>query len=143
MGWRMCAEHCSRTHAAPALVQPRALRRDQQTFRSGMRRQRRLRIGITVLAGTLILVLLGVAAFGALVWSRIDQRHLALPGSAAGTTYLIVGSDSRAFVQSSADRAHLGSSRAAGERADIVLLVRRTNGRTAIVLTYPSAISSS
>ena len=96
--------------------------------------QRRLRIGITVLAGTLIVGLLGVVVFGAVIWSRIDQRHLALPGSAAGTTYLIVGSDSRAFVQSSADRARFGSaSKTAGERADIVLLVRRVGGRTTVL----------
>ena len=97
------------------------------------RTRRWWRIGLIAVA----VIVTATVGFGLAVWSRIDRRHLTLPGSAGGTTYLIVGSDSRAFVQSASDRARFGSStNVVGERADVLLVVRRV-GSTTTVMNIP------
>jgi LCP family protein required for cell wall assembly len=93
---------------------------------------------VLVIALPMILVsALGV--FGFAVWQRIDRVHVLFPGSpTGGTTYLLVGSDSRAFVTSTADRARFGSTAAVpGERADLVLLLRVQQGGRMRVLALP------
>jgi LCP family protein required for cell wall assembly len=72
------------------------------------------------------------------MWRRIERVHVDMPGSpAGGTTYLLVGSDSREFAQSAIDRSNFGTERQVpGERADIVALVRVRHGRRT-VLTIP------
>jgi len=75
-----------------------------------------------------------------LTWSRIDRVDVRLPGSpSGGTTYLLVGSDSRSDVSSTADRASFGDAGAVpGQRADLILLLRVPNdGGVPRVLSVP------
>jgi LCP family protein required for cell wall assembly len=79
------------------------------------------------------------AAFGLLVWQRIDRVTIDFPGSPdGGTTFLLIGSDSREFVSSSLDQAHFGSGEdVPGERADVLLLVRVFDAGDVAVLPLP------
>jgi len=89
---------------------------------------------VIVVAAVIVVVLVAVAGVGTMVWLRIDRRSVHLSGSGTGTTYLLVGSDSRAFVHSATDRAHFGAAtRVRGERADIVLLVRKVGDRVTML----------
>ena len=61
---------------------------------------------------------------------------ITFPGSpAGGTTYLLVGSDSRAFVRSASDRATFGTSaESPGQHADVILLLRvRDSGQVEVM----------
>jgi LCP family protein required for cell wall assembly len=107
---------------------------------------------IVVAAVVIVVVLVVPATIALLAWNRIDRVDVDLAGSpAGGTTYLLVGSDSRAGVSSDADRASFGSaSQVPGERADLVLLVRVPDGggpprvlavpRDLLVFTTPRGI---
>lgn len=88
-----------------------------------MSRRRKLFVAAAV---AIVVVLVVPATFALLAWNRIDRVDVDLAGSpAGGTTYLLVGSDSRAGVTSDADRASFGDATSVpGERADLVLLVR-------------------
>ena len=90
----------------------------------------RRRILIAVAAVVIVVVLLVPATFALVTWNRIDRVDVDLAGSpAGGTTYLLVGSDSRAEVTSDADRASFGdATKVPGERADLVLVVRVPDG---------------
>lgn len=92
-------------------------------YRGGVSRRRTL---LVVAAVVIVVVLVVPAVFALLTWNRIDRVDVDLAGSpAGGTTYLLVGSDSRADVTSDADTASFGdASKVPGERADLVLLVR-------------------
>jgi LCP family protein required for cell wall assembly len=81
---------------------------------------------LLVVAIVLVVVLVVPATFAFVVWRRIGRVHVHLPGSSAGgTTYLLVGTDSRAGITSAADRASFGdSSQSPNENADLVLLLR-------------------
>jgi LCP family protein required for cell wall assembly len=85
------------------------------------------------------LLILAVAGFGLSVWTRIDRVHVQFPGSPpGGTTYLLIGSDSRDFVQSPSDKSLFGVPAAAdGQRADIMLLVRQSADGSVRVLSVP------
>ncbi len=84
---------------------------------------RRIALGVLTVS-----VFVGAVAAGFTVaaWQQVGKVHITTPGSArGGTTYLIIGSDSRSFVKSAADRQAFGSSiQVPGERADLILLVR-------------------
>jgi LCP family protein required for cell wall assembly len=84
-------------------------------------------------------LILAAVGFGLSVWTRIDRVTVRFPGSPpGGTTYLLLGSDSRSFVRSGGDQSLFGPATAtAGERADIVLLVRATTGGGTRVLAIP------
>lgn len=71
-------------------------------------------------------LLLIVLVLGATLWSRVETFEFEPPGSpAGGTTILLVGSDSRAFVTSADDRRRYGASDATpGERADVLIALR-------------------
>jgi LCP family protein required for cell wall assembly len=85
---------------------------------------------IVAAAVVIVVVLVVPATFALLTWNRIDRVDVDLAGSSpGGTTYLLVGSDSRAGVDSNADRASFGDATSVpGERADLVLLVRVPDG---------------
>lgn len=72
------------------------------------------------------IVVLACSTDAITLWRRIGRFDVAAPGSPpGGRTYLLIGSDSRAFVDSERERERYGSTAAVrGARADIVLLVR-------------------
>jgi LCP family protein required for cell wall assembly len=77
---------------------------------------------IVLVAAALFVVLPAVYAGG--LWMHLHRMHIRLPGSSAGTTFLLVGSDSRAEVSSAADRIRYGDGTTApGNQADLILLV--------------------
>jgi LCP family protein required for cell wall assembly len=86
-----------------------------------------------------LVLVAAIAGYGLAVWERIDRVHVQFPGSpAGGTTYLLIGSDAREFVHSAADRNLFGAPDAvAGERADIILLVRKLEDGHIRVLGVP------
>ena len=86
-----------------------------------------------------VLFVAAIGGFGLLVYQRIGRVHVRFPGSpAGGTTYLLIGSDARDFVHSASDRQTFGAADAvAGERADIILLVRRSDNGRVRLLSVP------
>jgi LCP family protein required for cell wall assembly len=87
------------------------------------------------------MALLGVAMLAVFVlavpvalWLRVDRFELDAPGSAAGgTTTLIIGSDSREDLGETDAQRFGGVDVHPGERADIVLLLRRDGSGTSIL----------
>lgn len=76
-------------------------------------------MAVLVAAGTLGF------AFGAVLWSRVQRFPVSLPGSPpGGTTYLLIGSDSRAGLESPFPERFGDTSQHPGERADVVILMR-------------------
>ncbi len=103
------------------------------------RRSTRRTILRAALIGVTVLVLL-VVLDGARLWFSVDRMDLSLPGSGrpGTTTYVLVGSDSREFVTSAQDRSSFGDTTTVpGERADVILVVRVTEGRPPLVLSIP------
>lgn len=94
---------------------------------------------VAVAAVVLVVVIAVPATFALITWNRIDRVDVDLAGSpSGGTTYLLVGSDSRAGVSSVADRASFGDpSQVPGERADLVLLLRVPDDGPPRVLAVP------
>lgn len=85
----------------------------------------------------LVVVAVALGSYVGLLWSRVGYVDVDLPGSrSGGTTYLIVGTDSRAGLQTADERRQFGSVK--GERADILLLVRvPDDGGTPVVSSIP------
>ncbi len=79
-----------------------------------------------VVALVVVLAIAVPLVSGVLLWNRIERVPVHLAGSTpGGTTYLLVGSDSRAGNMSAADRASFGDvAQAPGQHADLVLLLR-------------------
>lgn len=98
--------------------------------------RRRLRRVVLVL---LVLVLVAASVDVALVWRRIDRIDVDLQGSPpGGTTFLLVGSDSREFFGSERDFGQFGTVEDnPGERADVVLAVRVRDDGTTSLLKLP------
>jgi LCP family protein required for cell wall assembly len=83
-----------------------------------------------------VLVALATSIDAVVTWRRIDRVSLHPTGSPpGGTTYLLVGTDSRAFVRSKSDAVRYGTAAdTPGERADVVLALRvRDDGRIALL----------
>lgn len=93
----------------------------------GPGRRRQILVGSVFVLLVLVLVPL---VFATLLWTRLDRVDIRLPGSAAGgTTYLLLGSDTRsdtrAGIRSAADRQHFGDTHEVpGSDADLMLLLR-------------------
>ena len=96
------------------------------------RRPRRTRALRAILAAVAV-VALGLAADAALLAGRVDHVEVQLhPGP--GTTWVLVGLDSRAELPAGATVADFGSpADVPGSRADVVLVVHRTGDRTVAV----------
>jgi len=87
----------------------------------------------------LVIVILIVATDGLRLWRGVDRVDLSLPGAGGGATnYLLVGSDSRAFVSSGADRDAFGSAdTVTGQRADLMMLVHVPESGPPVILGIP------
>ena len=84
----------------------------------------------------LVLVVVAAGLDAALVWRRIDKIDVEVQGSPpGGTTFLLVGSDSREYFGSERDFGQFGTVEDnPGERADVVLAVRvRDDGSTSLL----------
>lgn len=88
------------------------------------RRSLLIAVAVAVLAFGLVLV---VALGGAWVGlRRVETVDVALPGSGGGgTTWLLVGSDSRERLDATDRRTYADPNQPAGERADAMVLLRR------------------
>jgi LCP family protein required for cell wall assembly len=99
--------------------------------------RRLLRWAAAVLAA---LALVAAVALGA-AWlglSRVERLDLDLPGSgAAGTTWLLVGSDSRQRLDAEDRRTYADRAQATGERADAMVLLRRDDTGTVRAAAVP------
>lgn len=98
----------------------------------------RHRVAIALLAVPAVLVVAS-GAFAAACWFRVQRVPVNFPGSApGGTTYLLVGSDSRAYGQSAADRRAFGTvADSPGQHADVIVLVRVPSTGSPRVLSVP------
>jgi polyisoprenyl-teichoic acid--peptidoglycan teichoic acid transferase len=86
--------------------------------------RRRLRRAAVVACGVLLAVVVALVADALLLVHRIPALEVALPGSDAGTTYLLLASDSRDRLTPEARRRYADANQPTGERADLVLLLR-------------------
>lgn len=82
-----------------------------------------------------LLVMIFAAVDGLLIYNRLERLPFRPPPNRPGTTYLLVGSDSRAFIQSDADRARFGDVR--GARADVVLVLHVPDAGEPTLLAVP------
>jgi LCP family protein required for cell wall assembly len=99
-----------------------------------------LRHKLTVTGLSAIAVFVGVGGvFAIACWVRVQRVAVSFPGSApGGTTYLLVGNDSRSFVQSAYDRRLFGSpTMLTGQHANVVVLVRVRSSGAPEVLSLP------
>lgn len=117
----------SRPEAGPALPADDDERPGDPVGPSSRRRVVRL------VAVVMAVVVVALVVDAIVLWTRVDRFPLRRTGSApGGTTYLLLGSDSRGFVETEEDRVRFGSAAEnPGERADVLLLVRvdRDGGR--------------
>jgi anionic cell wall polymer biosynthesis LytR-Cps2A-Psr (LCP) family protein len=98
----------------------------------------RHRVAIAILAVPAVLFVAS-GLFAATCWLRVERVSVSFPGSApGGTTYLLVGNDSRAFVQSASDRSTFGTlATFPGQHANVVVLVRVRSDGPPEVLSLP------
>ncbi|MEP6816849.1 MAG: LCP family protein [Marmoricola sp.] len=115
-----------RTSTATAAPPPRPAAAPQK------RRRRPWRIVQVVL----LLWLVFLIAVPVWAWQKIDKVNAApsgaRPAEQPGTTYLLVGSDSRANL-SAAERKRLGTGNAAGRRTDTIMLLHVGSGPNLLV----------
>ena len=93
-----------------------------------------------VVVGIVFVCLAVPGVFAMITWNRIDRIAVDLAASPpGGTTYLLVGSDSRAGVTTAEDRASFGDlTQAPDENADLILLLRvPDDGGRARMLAVP------
>jgi hypothetical protein len=111
--------------------QPTRNRHRSRRFRAWLRRRwRRLLLAVVAV------VILALGTDALLLWKRVEQVDLDLAGSPpGGTTYLLVGSDSREYFEEPRDFGQFGTVEDnPGERADVVLAVRvRDDGSTTLL----------
>ena len=105
--------------------------------RTGRPRRTWIRLG-KVLAAALSVILVLSAVDVVVVSSRIDHLALTPTSGAAGETWIVVGSDSRADLPAGATTSSFGTTtQVAGARADIVLVVHRAPDGSATTLSLP------
>ena len=107
-------------------------RRSPRSRRRLIPRTRRGRVGAgAVLAAFLVVLAVGLDA--GLIASRIDRMPLQ-PRPGPGTTWVIVGLDSRADLPDGTSAAQFGTTKQVpGARADVVLVVHRSSDRTTVI----------
>ena len=82
-------------------------------------------------------VVASVAADAALLVHRMPTIALSPSGTGAGTAYLLLASDSRERLTGADRERYADAAQAEGERADLVLLLRRTAEGRAELLSIP------
>ena len=137
----------SPTRAQPAVPMPPA---GAPPFRPGRpgsgppaaprRRRRKGRWLVGVLGLVLVLVVGGLVAAPVYAWSQIDRVDAtpagARPPNQPGTTFLLVGSDSREGL-TKAQRKELGTGSTAGQRTDTIMLVSIPPGGRPALISLP------
>lgn len=88
---------------------------------AGEESPRRRRRWLRVVAAALLAVVGIGAADAAVLYARLERVAFRTPPDRPGETYVLLGSDSRHFVQTASERARFGV--VGGERADVVLIV--------------------
>ncbi len=121
-----------RTESGPRFLEPSTPRPPTTTVPKRQRRPRRKRrwwlrsLVLLVVAWLVFLFVVPVYAWSQV--SKVDARPpIGRPGATPGTTYLLVGSDSRAGLTSQ-QKADLGTGSAAGKRTDTIILVHVPDG---------------
>jgi len=85
-----------------------------------------------------LVVLLAAAADVLLVANRVRHVEVRMPAAAAGTTYLLVGSDSRSTLPDGMSRYDIGDeAQVPGARADVVLVVHVRPDGTSTTFSVP------
>jgi LCP family protein required for cell wall assembly len=87
--------------------------------------------------GVVALVVVAGAADAAVVVGRMPQVAVRAPGSDDGTTWLVLGSDSRDRLTTSSKDLYADRAQSRGERADLVLLLRRDGSGRATLYSVP------
>lgn len=102
-------------------------------------RRWRDRTWVRVGAGVLLVLTVVVAVDAVRLWRGIDRVDMRLPGAGGGAhNFLLVGSDSRAFVDSGADAASFGDAASVtGQHADMMMLVHVPESGAPVVMGVP------
>jgi LCP family protein required for cell wall assembly len=137
----MLATSSDRGSLRPTAVQPRPRhgRHSNLVNKTHAKERTRHRLYWVLAIAVPATVILVVGMFAAGCWFRINRLSLHFPGSPrGGTTYLLVGSDSRSFVDSASERARFGSTTSSpGQHGDVILLVRVATGGHVSVMPIP------
>jgi LCP family protein required for cell wall assembly len=88
-------------------------------------------------AGVVAVLLLAVVVDAAVVVPRVPTVSVTMPGSDDGTTYLLAASDSRDRLDAADRDRYADRHQPAGERADLVLLLRRDAQGGATLYSLP------
>lgn len=93
----------------------------------------RPRVLLLAAAGVVVLLLLAVVVDAVAVVHRVPTFSVTAPGSDVGTTYLLAASDSRERLAAEDRDRYADRHQPTGERADLVLLLRRdADGRSTL-----------
>lgn len=106
----------------------------------GRRRRHPVRRTFSVLAVVLLLFLAGLLAVPAYAWSQVqrvdDAPSGTRPPDQPGTTFLMVGSDSREGL-TAAERRKLGTGNSAGQRTDTLMILYIPNSGKPALISVP------
>ncbi|HET9871218.1 MAG TPA: LCP family protein [Propionibacteriaceae bacterium] len=95
---------------------------------------------LRLLALVVVLAVVGLLAVLVYAWSKVDRIDVApegdRPANQPGTTFLLLGSDSREGL-TAAERKRLGTGRAAGQRTDTVMLMYIPPGGKPALISIP------
>jgi LCP family protein required for cell wall assembly len=101
----------------------------------------RRRILIIAAVALFLLLIVYPAALFATAWNSLGQTdalggNLKHPSTASGTTYLVVGSDSRENLTAE-ERARLGTGKVAGRRTDTIMLLHVPSSGPTVLISVP------
>ncbi len=117
--------------AAPAPAATPAPEPRGTSYRSGGSGLRRPRFRLRYLLVLLLLWIVFLVAVPIFAWTKVDKVEFEpgddRPDDQPGTTYLLVGSDSRAGL-SAEERRELGTGNASGQRTDTILVLHTGSG---------------
>jgi LCP family protein required for cell wall assembly len=122
--------------AAPPAAPPPPSRGPARGGPGGGRGSRRPRFRLRWLLVVLLLWIVFLVAVPFFAWTKVDkvafEPKASRPDGQPGTTYLLVGSDSRAGL-SAAERKRLGTGNAKGQRTDTIMLLHTGSGPTVLM----------
>ncbi len=102
----------------------------------GLARNYGIALGVAVVL--VVVGIVGVNVLVALKLSSVSKVSLSLSSSSGGSNYLLVGSDTRAFVSNPSDRQAFGSQAGnQGQRSDTIMVLHESDAGRSLLVSIP------